>query len=53
VDPQTSGGLLISVAEDAIAAVEAALRAASTAYKIIGETVDPASLPAGKLFAIE
>lgn len=53
VDPQTSGGLLISVAEDAIAAVEAALRAASTAYKIIGETVDPASLPAGKLIAIE
>jgi selenide,water dikinase len=52
VDPQTSGGLLISVAEDAMVGVEAALRAASTPYTVIGEMVDPTSLPAGKLLSV-
>lgn len=37
VDPQSSGGLLISVSSEALGAVEAALRAASTFHKIIGK----------------
>jgi selenophosphate synthase len=52
VDPQTSGGLLISVGELALSEVEAALRAASVQYTIIGEMVDTASLGDGKLLAI-
>lgn len=52
VDPQTSGGLLISVGEAAIAEVEAALCAASTPYTIIGEMVDPKSLSKGKLLVV-
>jgi selenide,water dikinase len=52
VDPQTSGGLLISVGELALSEVEAALRAASVHYTIIGEMVEPASLPVGKLLSV-
>jgi selenide,water dikinase len=52
VDPQTSGGLLISVADTAISEVEAALRAASTEYTVIGEIVEPATLSEGKLLAV-
>jgi len=52
VDPQTSGGLLISVDELALSEVEAALRAASVHYTIIGEMVEPASLPDGKLLSV-
>jgi selenide,water dikinase len=52
VDPQTSGGLLISVADIAISEVEAALRAASVQYTIIGEMVDTASLGDGKLLSV-
>jgi selenophosphate synthase len=52
VDPQTSGGLLISVADIAISEVEAVLRAASVQYTIIGEMVDTASLPDGKLLSV-
>ena len=52
VDPQTSGGLLISVGELALSKVEAALRAASVHYTIIGEMVDSASLPDGKLLFV-
>ena len=52
VDPQTSGGLLISVAESSMAEVTAALRAAVTPYTVIGEMVDPSSLPDGKLLSV-
>jgi len=52
VDPQTSGGLLISVSSSAVGEVEAALRAASTHYSIIGEMVDLTSLPPGKLLSV-
>jgi selenide,water dikinase len=52
VDPQTSGGLLISVGELALSEVEAALRAASVHYTIIGEMVEPASLADGKLLSV-
>jgi selenide,water dikinase len=52
VDPQTSGGLLISVGELALSEVEAALRAASVHYTIIGEMVDTASLWDGKLLSV-
>ena len=52
VDPETSGGLLISVADTAISEVEAALRAASTEYTVIGEIVEPATLSEGKLLAV-
>jgi selenide,water dikinase len=52
VDPQTSGGLLISVAESSMSEVEAALRGASTSYTVIGELVEPASLPVGKLLSV-
>lgn len=52
VDPQTSGGLLISVDASSISVVEAALRAASTEFTVIGEMVDLASLPVGKLLVV-
>ncbi|MFM7638595.1 MAG: selenide, water dikinase SelD [Bacteroidota bacterium] len=52
VDPQTSGGLLISVSSSAVGDVEAALHAASTSYSIIGEMVDLTSLPPGKLLSV-
>jgi len=44
--------LLISVGELAVSEVEAALRAASLHYTIIGEMVEPATLPDGKLLLV-
>jgi selenophosphate synthase len=52
VDPQTSGGLLISVGELASSEVEAALRAASTEYTVIGEIVEPNTLASGKILTV-
>jgi selenide,water dikinase len=52
VDPQTSGGLLISVGELALSEVEAALRAASTEYTVIGEIVEPNTLASGKILTV-
>jgi hypothetical protein len=40
------------VADTAISEVEAALRAASTEYTVIGEIVEPATLSEGKLLAV-
>jgi selenide,water dikinase len=39
-DPETSGGLLISVARDRLATLEAEMRKASQAYWVVGEVVE-------------
>lgn len=52
VDPQTNGGLLISVDAGSVSVVEAALRAASTEFTVIGEMVDPNSLTSGKMLTV-
>jgi selenide,water dikinase len=52
VDPQSSGGLLLSVGAASLGEVEAALRAAQCFHQTIGEMVDPASLPDGKLLSV-
>jgi selenophosphate synthase len=52
VDPQSSGGLLLSVGAASLGEVEAALRAAQCFHQTIGEMVDLTSLPDGKLLSV-
>ena len=52
VDPQSSGGLLLSVGAASLGEVEAALRAAQCFHQTIGEMVNPAALPGGKLLSV-
>jgi selenophosphate synthase len=52
VDPQSSGGLLLSVGAASLGEVEAALRAAQCFHQTIGEMVEITSLPDGKLLSV-
>ena len=52
VDPQSSGGLLLSVGAASLGEVEAALRAAQCFHQTIGEMVNLISLPDGKLLSV-
>lgn len=52
VDPQSSGGLLLSVGADSVGEVEAALRAAQCFHQTIGEMVELQILPNGKILSV-
>jgi hypothetical protein len=52
VDPQSSGGLLLSVGAASLGEVEAALRAAQCFHQTIGEMVEITSLTPGKILSV-
>jgi selenide,water dikinase len=52
VDPQSSGGLLLSVGAASLGEVEAALRAAQCFHQTIGEMVEINSLTPGKILSV-
>jgi len=52
VDPQSSGGLLLSVGAASLGEVEAALRAAQCFHQTIGEMVEINSLTPGKILTV-